>query len=117
MIGFYKKLEKLTTLPIGWNGHHSIPISKSNAFFASQIAEHLHRLIDDIPQIIPGSNGNLQLEIQQSNASVKIHIIRATKIKISVKFDGKIIFEHIFNSSDKIIEWINMTWNHRNVSV
>lgn len=57
-----QRLEELVRLDCGWDGYGGLPVSLENATFALRMLEATCREDTPSPQIVPGSNGDLQIE-------------------------------------------------------
>lgn len=68
------KLNELVALPIGWDGYRAQPVSFATAEFSLRMLEAI--CDDDSPtaQIVPGSNGDLQIEWHTPSMSVELHV-------------------------------------------
>lgn len=57
-----KRLEELIRLKHGWDGYQAVPVSFNTAYFAMQMLESICSDDTEAPQIVPGTNGDLQIE-------------------------------------------------------
>ena len=57
-----KRLEQLIRLDLGWDGYQGRPLSFTNAAFAYQMLESMCGPHTPAPQIVPGADGDLQIE-------------------------------------------------------
>jgi len=70
-----KRLNELCGLPLGWDGYEGIPVTFENAFFALEMLEACCRGDDPIPQIVPGTNGDLQIEWHLEKGAIELHVL------------------------------------------
>jgi hypothetical protein len=70
-----KRLEELVDhLPFNWDGYNGKPVSFLNATFALSMLNSICRPNTPPPQIVPGSNGDLQIEWHTLNSDIEILI-------------------------------------------
>jgi hypothetical protein len=69
------RLQELTTLEKGWDGYDAPPVSFENASFALKILEKICDTETLPPQIVPGSNQDLQMEWHTKNGTMELHIV------------------------------------------
>jgi hypothetical protein len=74
-----KKLDELCSLPIGWDGYSAPPVSFSTAHFAMNILA-VCPPGTPAPQIVPGSNGDLQIEWHTLDSDVELHVRRPNDV-------------------------------------
>jgi hypothetical protein len=72
-ISIQDRLEKLVGLPVGWDGYTAGPVSFSTAQFAWSALTKLCSAGSPVPQIVPGVDGDLQVEWHEYAGSVEIH--------------------------------------------
>ncbi len=68
------RLEELIHLPIGWDGYNGQPVSFANAVFAYQMLEQTCRRWTSPPSIVPGNNGDLQVEWHTNLGDIELHV-------------------------------------------
>jgi len=78
--GVVRALEELVRLEIGWNGYGAGPVSFENATFALRMLEAACPLDAPIPQIVPGADGDLQIEWHTDLADVELHVIAPNSV-------------------------------------
>ena len=66
------QLEEFVRLEIGWDGYHGIPVSLGNAIFALNMLKVTCLPDTPIPQIVPGSQGDLQIEWHTENGDIEL---------------------------------------------
>lgn len=70
-----KRLEALIKLPIGWDGYQGKNVSFQNANFALRVLDAICGLETRTPQIVPGPDGDLQIEWHTLQGDLEIHVI------------------------------------------
>ncbi len=70
-----KRFDQLASLPKGWDGYQGSPVSFTCAQFAANLLERL--CVADVPppQLVPGSDGTLQIEWHRNQFDVEIDIL------------------------------------------
>lgn len=68
------RLTELCGLPLGWNGYRAPPVSFEAANFALRMLEVVCATDAPAPQIVPGPNGDLQLEWHLLGGSLEAHV-------------------------------------------
>lgn len=76
-----EKLNELTALERGWDGYRARPVSFDTAHFALQMLESICRVSAPAPQIVPGSNGDLQIEWHSDNGDVELHVVGPYRVE------------------------------------
>lgn len=81
-----ERLNELTSLPRGWDGHIGSPVAFTCAQFAAQLIENL--CVEDVPapKLVPGSDGTLQLEWHMNQFDLEIDVLAPYNI-IASRFD------------------------------
>jgi len=69
------EFERLVRLPVGWDGYRAKPVSFGNASYASQLLDNLCQQHTAVPSIVPGYNGDLQMEWHVEGFDLEIHVI------------------------------------------
>ncbi len=75
------KLNELTALPRGWDGYHGRAVRFDTANFALQMLEHICPEDSPAPQIIPGVQGDLQIEWHTDNGDIELDIRGPYKVE------------------------------------
>lgn len=68
------KMDELCSLPVGWDGYSAPPVSFSVAYFAMSVLALVCPLDAPAPQIVPGPNGDLQIEWHTHDADIELHV-------------------------------------------
>jgi hypothetical protein len=69
-----ERLEVLIRLIPGWDGYGALPVSFENANFALRILERICDEDSPAPQIVPGTQGDLQIEWHTLQGDIELHI-------------------------------------------
>lgn len=89
------RLNWLTGLPIGWDGYQGKPVSLHCASFAANLIESL--CVDNVPvpQLVPGSDGTLQLEWHLNDYDIEINVLAPFEV-VAARYD------HVTGEEDEI---------------
>ena len=68
------RLQQLIRLPIGWDGYRGQPVAFANAYFAMDVLNVVCGPDTDAPQIVPGPEGDLQIEWHTSLGDLELHV-------------------------------------------
>jgi hypothetical protein len=81
------RLEELSKLEVGWDGYRGVPMRFEVGYFAAEIIKNLlcglstpymrdmrDRSTPYMPEIIPGSNGDVQIEWHRNGKSIELHV-------------------------------------------
>ena len=68
------RLGELLRLEVGWDGYCGIPASRNNVYFALNLLRSICWNGTPAPQIVPGSNGDLQIEWHTEKADIELHV-------------------------------------------
>ena len=74
------KLQDLIKLNDGWDGYNAGPVSFTLAHFAMNMLEAICKNDTPVPQIVPGVNGDLQIEWHMPSSDIELHVISANKV-------------------------------------
>lgn len=69
------KLNDLTSLERGWDGYSARAVRFDTANFALRMLEHICPVDSPAPQIIPGVNGDLQIEWHTDNGDIELDVL------------------------------------------
>lgn len=73
-------LEKLVQLQVGWDGYSARPVSLLNANFALRVLDAICGSGAEAPQIVPGLEGDVQLEWHTLKGDVELHILGPNRV-------------------------------------
>ena len=68
------RLQQLVALPRGWDGYRAEPVSLENAVFTLGILDAVCGPDVPVPQIVPGSHGDLQVEWHLHRGDIELHV-------------------------------------------
>jgi hypothetical protein len=74
MLKLSTRLKELCELKTNWNGYGAGPVSTTAAFLALDIAELLEGIFPVGWQAVPGTDGDLQLEIHNKGMVLEIYL-------------------------------------------
>jgi hypothetical protein len=69
-----ERLDELCQLPVGWDGYHAGPVTFTNASFALSMLESTCGVDAPAPQIVPGADGDLQVEWHAPRGDIELHV-------------------------------------------
>lgn len=70
-----ERLNEITSLPPGWDGYDGCPVSFNVAQFAANLIERLCVADMPAPNLVPGSDGTLQIEWHRNQYDVEIDVL------------------------------------------
>ena len=76
-----QRLNTLVKLERGWDGYNGVPVSFENAHFAMNMLFSACLLDTPAPQIVPGSNGDLQVEWHTEKGDIELHVQAPYKVE------------------------------------
>lgn len=68
------RLDELCALKIGWDGYGAPPVSFVTAHFAMGMMEAIGSENTPTPQIVPGIDGDLQIEWHLGQGEIELHV-------------------------------------------
>jgi hypothetical protein len=103
-----KRLDELIRLGQGWDGYAGLPVSFVNATFALRMLESICDPRSPVPQIVPGSSGDLQVEWHTLRGDVELDV-RAPNDVLAwrAKSDGAEEELHLTNDFSTVVIWLN----------
>ena len=104
-----ERLSQLTRLDLGWDGYKAKPVTQENVAFAKSF---LFSVMDDAqpsPDIVPGTQGDLQIEWHTSKGDLEVHVIRPNLVRAWVNFvdDDRERELPISNDFRIVSEWLS----------
>ncbi len=75
-----EKLHDLVKLEEGWDGYRAMPVSFTNAVFALRMLEKICRPGTPLPAIVPGVDGDLQLEWHTAKGDIELHVLAPNSV-------------------------------------
>ena len=88
IISKYSRLFELTELEHNWDTYGGIPLRPEIAFLAAFLLEEISNEKTPMPQFVPGSDGNVQLEWHTKKHDLEIDIISFNHIELYYEEDG-----------------------------
>ncbi len=103
------RLNELVRLDRGWDGYRGLPVSFENANFALRMLEATCRADAPVPQIVPGANGDLQIEWHAQNTDIELHVrapndVHAWRMTPATQPNGEEIF--LTNDFTVVANWV-----------
>jgi hypothetical protein len=108
-----KRLDELVALQPGWDGYEAVPVTFQNAYFAMEMLDACCRGDAPVPQIVPGTSGDLQIEWHLERGDIELHILAPNDVRAwyadeNTGFDGEEV--PLTNDFNIVIRWIeNLT--------
>lgn len=104
-----KRLEELIRLEPGWDGYRGAPVSFEIAHFAVRMLEAACGLATPTPQLVPGSQGDLQIEWHTNQGDVELDVLAPNNVvawrrNVSTGPDGEEIA--LTNDFSAVAIWI-----------
>jgi hypothetical protein len=78
--GVTARFNELVRLPSGWDGYNGLPVSFVNANFTLRMLEAVCDAKAPGPQVVPGKDGDLQIEWHTISADVEIHVLAPNQV-------------------------------------
>ncbi len=75
-----ERIQELVRLAPGWDGYAGRPVSFETGMFACNVLSAIWRWDTPIPQIVPGSAGDLQIEWHMSDTTVELHVLGPNRV-------------------------------------
>lgn len=104
-----KRLEELIQLPYGWDGYQAVHVSFENANFALRMLEAICDLRTITPEIVPGVEGDLQIEWHTLKGDIELHIRAPNDVQVWYALvDGDSDGEELYLTNDfvSIEKWV-----------
>ena len=102
------RFEDITGLDTGWDGYGGKSVSFGCANFAANLVERLFVPYVPPPELVPGSDGSLQVEWHRRGISVELDILHPYHVVATLiaKESGQ-IEEHVLTSEFSLVaDWI-----------
>lgn len=105
------QLNELGGLPVGWDGYRAPPVRFENASFALRMLESICGTDAPLPQIVPGSGGDLQVEWHLLGGDLELHVrapndVHAWRRIAGQEGGGDSI--HLKNDFTEIARWLGV---------
>lgn len=76
-----QKLDELINLEQGWDGYNACPVSFANASFAQALLKEICNADTPPPQIVPGTDGDLQIEWHIQDIDIELHVVQPYNVR------------------------------------
>lgn len=80
------RLAEISRLEPGWDGYRARPVALENVAFAKSILFSVMDNDQPLPDIVPGTQGDLQIEWHTSKGDLEVHIIRPNLVQAWASF-------------------------------
>jgi hypothetical protein len=74
------RFNELGALQNGWDGYGSGPVLGSTIHFALSVLDKVCQPNTPIPAIVPGSEGDLQIEWHTADTAIELHVIAPNRV-------------------------------------
>ena len=103
------RFNELVQLQGGWDGYSGVPVSFVNANFALRMLEAICGADAPYPQIVPGPDGDLQIEWHTNSAAIELHVIGPNHVHAWRLANGASAPEELTLGNDftAVAGWIN----------
>jgi hypothetical protein len=83
-----ERFNELVSLPYGWDGYSGVPVKFDCATFAANLLERLYFDAVPAPQLVPGSDGSVQIEWHLNGYDIELDVygpyeVSAVRRKVS----------------------------------
>ena len=104
--GAIKQLNELVALSRGWDGYRAGPVRFDTANFALQLLESACGDDTPCPQIVPGSDGDLQIEWHLPAGDIELHV--EGPLRVSAWFSSNGTNDHVQLTNDftVVAQWL-----------
>jgi len=75
------RFRHLVALKKGWDGYAAGAVDPMTVAFATSMLHQLCRTTTPAPQIVPGVDGDLQIEWHEPTASIELHVIAPNRVR------------------------------------
>ncbi len=103
-----ERFDVITSLKTGWDGYEGKSVAFEHAVFAANLIDRLYT--DDVPppEIVPGSDGTLQIEWHRRGLSVELDVLEPYQVLATkITRDSGQIEEHTLDSEFSLVaDWI-----------
>lgn len=104
------RLQELIRLDQGWDGYQGQPLSFTNAVFAYQMLESICNADTPAPQIVPGQDGDLQVEWHTLKGDIELDVrgpnhVLAWRLVPNEDPDGEELY--LKNDFRVVANWVN----------
>jgi hypothetical protein len=101
------QLNELVALERGWDGYRAGPVRFDTANFALQMLESACRDDTPCPQIVPGSDGDLQVEWHFADCDIEVHVRGPLQVTAWSRINGVEQELELTNDFTVLAQWIS----------
>lgn len=101
------QLNDLVALERGWDGYRAGPVRFDTANFALQMLERACAEDTPCPQIVPGADGDLQIEWHFANGDIELHVRGPLQVSAWACIDGVEQEAELTNDFTLPAEWLS----------
>lgn len=83
------RLRKLATYELGWDGYRGQPIRREVIAFAWRVLEAAMNDTSPVPQIVPLSDGTLQMEWHTRATHIEVRVAAPYRVTVSWEVPGR----------------------------
>jgi hypothetical protein len=105
--GFLNRLSELTKLPKNWDGYGAGPVSFHVANFAASMVSSACPHHVQEPQVVPGSNGDLQVEWHSLEYDVELQVLAPYQVHATRYFDDECEEMDLTNDFTTVAAWLD----------
>src|SRR5262249_17244565 len=104
------RLEELVRLPVGWDGYAGEPVSLLNANFALRVLEAVCSPESPVPQIVPGTTGDLQIEWHAPQGEIELHVRAPNDVMAWYRAADSNEEEELFLTTNfiRVADWVKL---------
>lgn len=104
-----RRLNDLTSLPRGWDGYFAPPVSFTNAAFAAALIERIASPDIEAPQVVPGSDGRLQIEWHSGGYDIELEVLAPYRVVASREHieSGQVDEEVLESDFSTLMHWLS----------
>lgn len=106
--GVKARFNELVQMRNGWDGYQGVPVKFVNANFALRMLEAVCDADAPAPQIVPGPNGDLQIEWHTNTADIELHVRAPNNVHAWRSVRGSLDEERLLsNDFTAVSGWID----------
>jgi hypothetical protein len=102
------QLNELVALERGWDGYRAGPVRFDTANFALQMLESACGEDTPCPQIVPGTDGDMQVEWHFANGDIELHVRSPLQVSAWARIDGVELEAELTNDFTLAAEWLSL---------
>jgi len=102
-----EQLNELVALERGWDGYQAGPVRFDTASFALQMLESSCSEDTPCPQIVPGSDGDLQIEWHFAGGDIEVHVRGPLQVSAWSCINGAEQELELTNDFTVLAQWIS----------